>query len=438
MSRQSQYYSSLQDLRADQACEFLLTDANFINWYSAFDSQQLVILGDMGCGKSVAMAFLVDELSRRNEYQLPQPKICYYYCQDDETGHAIHIFSALTLALLEQLSGLKKTFYEWYKQNQASGNIESATNKRKLEEFLHKVLETLDRPLFVVIDGLDECDRASRKSLLKLLKALSQKTPRIKILLSSRSQEEILEQLNEMTRIDLGPDAKRDDIIAEQIVERQLSYLSEDVRALVIDRITRLAQGSAIWTKMVVELIEVRGIRALGSMQLFLEGIPLPGQLSKLYVNLLTRSTSNDPGNQELASIALKLLAVTRRPLSILELAWAVALSAAQQEVTTVATLAKLVDHQRVMSLIQPFIARIDFSDVRKRQVRLIHQSVKEFIIAELTLNWPRLQGSVISTATDQASIGQRIESLEACILNICVRFLLLDEIGNTDLFFEE
>ena len=108
------------------------------------------------------------------------------------------------------------------------------------------MLETLDRPLFVIIDGLDKCDRASRKSLLKLLKALSQKTPRIKILLSSRPQEEILEQLNEMTRIDLSPDAKRDSIIAEQIVERQLSYLSENVRALIIDRTTRLAQGSAI------------------------------------------------------------------------------------------------------------------------------------------------------------------------------------------------
>ncbi len=213
MSRQSQYHASLQDLRADQACEFLLTDANFISWYSATDSQQLVILGDMGCGKSVAMAFLVDELSRRNEHQLPQPKICYYYCQDDETGHAIHIFSALTLALLEQLSGLKKTFYEWYKQNQASGNLEPAANVRKLEEFLQKVLETLDRPLFVIIDGLDECDRASQKSLLKSLKTLSQKTLRLKIILSSRPQEEILEQLNKIARIDLGPDAKRDGII---------------------------------------------------------------------------------------------------------------------------------------------------------------------------------------------------------------------------------
>ena len=189
---------------------------------------------------------------------------------------------------------------------------------------------------------------------------------------------------------------------------------------------------------MVVELIDLRGIRALGPMQLFLEEIPLPGQLSKLYATLLRRSTSNDPGNQELASIALELLAVTRRPLSILELAWAVALSTAQQEVTTVAALAKLVDHQRVLGLIQPFITSIDFSDVRKRQIQLLHQSVKEFIIAELTRNLPRPQGSTISTATDQASIAQRIESSEARILKICIRYLLLDEIDNTGLFGEE
>ena len=438
ISRQSQYHAYLQDLRADQACEFLLINTNFINWYHASDSQQLVILGDMGSGKSVAMAYLVDELIRRNKHQLPQPKICYYYCQDDETGHAIHIFSALTLALLEQLSGLKKTFYEWYKQNQASGILEPASNIRKLEEFLQKVLGTLDRSLFVVIDGLDECDRASRNSLLKLLNTLSQKTPRLKIVLSTRPQEEILEQLDEMARIDLGPDAKRDGIIVRQTVERQLDYLSKDVRALVIERITCLAQGSAIWTKMIVELIEVRGIRALGPMRVFLEEIPLPGQLTKLYFTLLTRSTSNDPGNQELASNALKILAVARRPLSILELAWAVSLSTAQQNITTVAALDKLVDNQRLMSMIQPFITRIDFNNVRKRQVRLIHQSVREFIIAELTWSKPSLQGSAISTATDQASTSRRIESLEMGILNICTRYLLLDEIGNTDLFSEE
>ncbi|KFY93587.1 hypothetical protein V498_04342 [Pseudogymnoascus sp. VKM F-4517 (FW-2822)] len=440
MSQQSQYHSYLQDLQVGEACEFLLTDANFTSWYCATDSQQLVILGDMGCGKTVAMAFLIDELRRRNKHQLPQPKICYHYCQDDETGQAIYIFSALILSLLEQFSGLKKTFFEWYKQAGASGNFQPATNVRKLEEFLQKTLETLDRPLFIVIDGLDECDRASRNNLLKSLKFLSQKTPRLKIILSSRPQEEILEQLNEMAKIDLGSNAKRDSIIAEKTVERQLSYLSKDVRTLVTERLSCLAQGSSLWTKMVVELIEVRKIRAPDPMRAFLQKIPQPAQLSKLYVGLFLRYTSNDPENQTLAATALKILAITRRPLSILELAWAVALDAAQEGVTTVAALAKLVDHQRVMSLIQPFIARVDFSDVKKRQVRVVHQSVREFIIREWDSNRPVLQGQAqgVSTPTDRVFIHQRSGSLEAGILDICIRYLLLDDIGHTNLFSEE
>jgi hypothetical protein len=100
-------------------------------------------------------------------------------------------------------------------------------------------------------------------------------------------------------------------------------------------------------------------------------------------------------------------------------IAWAVALGAAQKVVTTVAALAKLVDHQRVMSLIQPFVAHVDFSDVKKRQVRLVHQSVKEFVIREWASNRPGRQGPAISAGIDQALTHQRTESLEAGILDI-------------------
>ncbi|KAJ2890888.1 hypothetical protein MKZ38_001226 [Zalerion maritima] len=434
---QSQYHASLQEIRADQACAFLLTDAEFISWYRAPDSQQLVLLGDMGYGKTVTMAFLVDELHRRNKHQLPQSRICYHYCQDDETGQAIYIFSSLILSLLEQLPGLKRTFFEWYKQAVTSG-IEPATNMKKLEEFLQGTLETLDRPLFIIIDGLDECDRASRNTLLKSLKILSQNSPRLKILLSSRPQEEILEQLKEIPKIELGSNAERDRVIVGKAVETRLSYLTGGVRALVTDRLSRLAYGSAIWTKMIVELIEVRGIRALGPMRAFLEKLPQPAQLSELYVDLFSRYTSNDSENQKLAANALAILAASRRPLSILELSWAASLGAARKQVATVASLAELVDHQRVMSMIQPFIARVDFSDVKERQVTLVHQSAREFIAREWASNRPGLQGVGISTATYQAPFPQHTTSLEANILDICIKYLLLEEIGHTDLFSEE
>lgn len=433
MSQQAQYHNRLKGLRSDEACKFLLTHPNLTHWCNAPDSQQLLVLGEMGCGKTVAMSFIVDELNQRNGCQIPRPKVCYYYCRDDGTGQAVSILSGLILALLEQLSGLKKTFHEWYKENQASGILDPATSASKLGEFLELVLATFDRLLFIVIDGLDECDRASRRTLLRVLENLRKKTPRLKVLLSSRPEEEILEQLNQTTTIALESNVDRDHAIVRHTVREQLCYLSEDVGKLVIETLSRSAQGSAIWTKMTIELIQVRKITALAPMRTFLERMSLPGQLSELYTTLLSRNSLNDPENKEMAAVALKILAAACRPLSIHELTWAVALAVAQHEINTVAALAQLVDHQRVMGLINPFITRVDFADLRKRQIRLVHQSVKEFVIRD----WSCLKGFDTSTASSPA-IAPRTESLEAFMLDICINYLLLQEVGTVPLFSEE
>ena len=386
------------------------------------------------------MAYLVDELTRKNE--IPRPKICYYFCRDDETGRAINIFSTLILEILEQFSGLKKMFYELYKNAQASGSFQPASSITELENFLYQVLETIDRPLFIVIDGLDECDRASRNRLLSLLKNLLQKTPRLKVLLSSRPHGEILKQLHGTSRIDLGFNAERDRIIVEKTVEKQLSYLSEEseeeVKALVINRVSTLMRGSAIWTKMVVGLIATREIHTIGPMRSFLDNLPLPDELSELYITVLKRSTLNDPANWELASIALRVLAVARRPLSVSELAWAVALSTAEQHVVTVAALGQLVDCSRVMSLIQPFITSIDSNDLKERQIRLSHQSMKEFVIDFAKPDVLSLQISTISASADRTALELRLQSLEEAMLNICIRYLLLDDVDGTALFSDE
>jgi len=381
--QQSYYHAQLRDIRNDEACDFLLTSPNFTQWYNAPGSQQLAILGEMGSGKTVAMAFLVDQLNQKSRYLLPRPKVCYYYCRDNETGQAIHIFAALVLALLEQLSGLKKTFHDWYKEKQESGVLNPATSTRELSEFLEKVVATLDRLLFIVVDGLDECDRASRITLFKLLESVMKKTPRLKIVLSSRPGEEIMAQLEQTAIIYLRSDTHRDAVIVQHTVRNRLSHLPVDVQALVIDNLSSLAQGSAIWMRMVVERIEQKNISAVGSMRRFLEHLPPPSQLSDLYVKLLSQGSLDDPENQELAIQALKILAIACRPLSVEELAWAVALAMASHDVDTVAAVAQRVDRKRVLNLISPFINRVDFKDTKKRQVQLVHQLVKEFTVRE-------------------------------------------------------
>lgn len=56
MSRNNQHHVTQKRLREDKACEFLLTNPNFIHWYRATDSQQLVVLGDVGSGKTVGIS----------------------------------------------------------------------------------------------------------------------------------------------------------------------------------------------------------------------------------------------------------------------------------------------------------------------------------------------------------------------------------------------
>ena len=438
MARQGHQHESLQVLRADEACEFLLAEPNFISWYHASSSQQLAIIGDMGHGKSVAMAFLIDEIRRRCLQQLPQPKICYHYCQNNETGEARYIFSALILSLLDQFRGMKKDFAARYSSATSIGNFEPAYSVKKSAEYLQQIMERVDRPVFMFIDGLDECDRSSRNALLDLLRTLSQKASRLKIIVSSRPQEGILEQLNGMAHIDLSSDAKRDRIVAEKAVNEQLAGLSHDVRAFVVERLSVLASGSLIWIKMMVEFISARGIRALGPMRIFFKEEPHPGKLSELYVKLLKQLTLEDPVNWRLAFTALQILATSRRPLSIQELAWGTTLGAAPEEFATVASLEEAVDPLSTINLIHPFTAHVDYKDLKKRQIRLTHQSVKEFIIRHVASELLGQEVSDMTAMKPKSYTSSSLQCLEKNMLTICTKYLLMEQFQHIDLFSEE
>ncbi|KAK0712951.1 hypothetical protein B0T26DRAFT_803888 [Lasiosphaeria miniovina] len=313
---------------------------------------------------------------------------------------------------------------------------------QKTEGWLRSTLKTLDRPLIFAIDGL-ECDRQSRGRLLTSLKAVSGKTSILKILLSTRPEERILEQLNGMGKIQMECSATRDRLVVEKTAATPLSYLPDQVKVLVMEALSCSARGSGIWTRMIVELIETCAIRALGPMRAFLDEMPQASQLRELYASLYSRYTADDPENQIPATTALEILAVARWPLSMLELGWAVALGAADETVRNVDALAQRVDYQRFMSLIQPFVAHVDFVEVAKHQVKLVHQSVKEFVINFISLASDEPSKPIRAYATLAPPLPapmrrQRMEQLEAGILAISVRYLLLHEIGENNLLAEE
>ncbi|KAM0248467.1 hypothetical protein ACHAP5_003413 [Fusarium lateritium] len=433
LTQQSRHHADLQSLRAVSACNFILQNPEFKTWYRASGSQQLVVLGDMGTGKSVLASFLIDELCRRTCHQLPQPMLLYHYCQNDETGHALYIFSSLILSLLEQCVGQKRAFFDWYKQDLLSGNFQPSTNVHKLVGFFQRTVRELDRQLLLVVDGLDECDTKSRNMFLEALQDLVQNTTRLKVVLSCRPCGEILNQLEGIPKINMSTDTDRDKAIAEKTVETELAYLTADIKQLVVERLSTFAQGSAIWTKMTVASIAAQKIWAPGRMKKFLDDMPQPRKLSELYTNLLIQCAGEETEAQNMAATALQILGAARRRLSVLELAWAVALAIAGPHVSTVAEVAELADSQSVMSHIQPFVTSVDIKDLKKRQVSVVHQSVKEFIVDGFALSRPSNEGGKGNTAALLTT-----SKLENNIFNICVRYLLLDEINNISLFSDE
>ncbi|KAI7326164.1 hypothetical protein KC326_g350 [Hortaea werneckii] len=362
-------------------------------------------------------------------------KLAWAFLQtkDSPAGRTSQILSALTLALLEQLPGLKKTFYDWYKKHQASNNIDPGTDASKLTEFLTGIIGTLERPLYFVIDGLEECDRQSQHGVLELLKALQRNTPTVKSVVSSRPQQEMFAQIGAKYQVYLTPNARRDEIITRYMVTTGLPDLSEDVQTYLMDRLSRMACGSAVWLKMIVDLIACHRISQIGPMKRFFDGGSLPRTLTQLYDTLLSRYALDDAENLNLAKTALKMLAVAYRPLSISELAWAVALAIHGAEVSTIAALNDFVDHQRVLSLISPFVSLIDFGDIRRHQVRVAHQSVKEFIMEHLS---PKLTSC--DSTSHRLSASNSSQGLNVWAFNICTVYLLLDEVGQSDLFSDE
>jgi hypothetical protein len=392
----------------------------------------------MGCGKTVTTAHVIEELIRLNKHKLPRHVICYHYCRNDESGKALYIYSSLILQLLDQQEGLKVEFDKWYERTKECEYLDPAQCSTDLGKFLSTCVEKLDRELFVVIDALDECDSDSRDELIMLLDSLSNKTQRLKVFFSSRPQEGAEGSLQGATQIRWSPSRERDAMIVEHTVKRYLRGFPPDIQSLVTQELSELAQGSAIWVRLTIELIQKRKIKAIGPMKSFLAAIPSPAALSQLYAKLFAHATENDPANEQVATSALQILAVARRPLSILELGWAVALDDPCTDIRNLAQLKGCVDERRTLSLLQPFLSQVDFEDDKKRQVALVHSSLKELILQDDPVNWGRSPEGARESQAHQQRVQQRQSKLEATLLRVCVKYLLFDEFDERNLFSDE
>ncbi|KAI0446340.1 hypothetical protein F4803DRAFT_504452 [Xylaria telfairii] len=425
------FHNAIKKPRSDQACSWISQDARFKEWHLKQASGNLLLLGDMGCGKTVTANYIIDEVMRHNNAQVPKTLTCYHYCKKDLTSNSEKILSSLILQLLFSKSDLaRKEFCDWADERKQSTGLYQTGSLPELKAYLENLVG--ERPLYVILDGLDECTPKTFRELVSFIAEFSEKrkTPPLKFCLTSRQIHGRLETLQKSSLcIPMIEDAQRDAVLVRHMVELELSHLNPDLQSKITKQLAARARGSAVWIKVSIDILgqledDTKNMQAVDSL---LKRDIYDSELSQLYSKLFSRIATNSSLNSLLCT-ALEILAVSKRPLTGLELQWALALSQPDRKkvISEINESAEVNSVKYLLKLLQPFITKIDNEDPSKTRIRLVHDSVRELVLRSSPSTWEHLSKEENPT---------RVFELEAKLLALCVEYLTLDEIDQKDLF---
>ncbi|KAL9618613.1 MAG: hypothetical protein Q9160_006724 [Pyrenula sp. 1 TL-2023] len=222
----------------------------------------------------------------------------------------------------------------------------------------------IDYPLYVVVDGLDECD--SPQTLLGLFSLLpahhslrliftSRPTPALSIAFDKFSKSK------PVTSIFSASNERDISMFVEK--ELQLMHGSLVLRRQVVDQVIQRASGNFLWVHLAVQ--EVLGCHTQDEIEHVLQDI-LPG-MHLLYQRIEDGMAKNlKKTDQRLAKTLLTWVACSQRPLTLDELCKALE-----------PDFPHLIDLQHTINQVCGNLLAID----RISRVTLIHQTAREYLI---------------------------------------------------------
>lgn len=144
--------------------------------------------------------------------KLDDVKVVYFYCshQDDQRKTYLAVARALLAQLLIQHEGLLAYLHE---QCISSGQV-SLVSSQKCTELLETCFKTVSKT-YVIIDGIDECDLAERKTLLTFVSSFTTNSDppgKLRTLFISQDENDIRRLLKASTVLRLTDAHNKSDI----------------------------------------------------------------------------------------------------------------------------------------------------------------------------------------------------------------------------------
>jgi ankyrin repeat protein len=288
--------------------------AEYQQWKDSSRSGTLLYTGKLGSGKSVLLANIVDDLSLFSEKV--RPLVAYFFCKHDikESLQARTIIGSLARQLLRTVADLgicaKSCLY-----TRTTGDTE------KVLEILFQGFSSNSK-VYLVLDGLDECDEVERDIFLRAIRQIQQK---FEVLVCASFRKEPNKDLLSITNRLLAPSTVSipdDNPDIDAFIEADLDRCLRQERltigdpTLILDiqdALSKGSQGMFLWTAL-----QIQSLCSMKTDHAIREALAdLPKDLSETFGRILRKSGSSDPALQ---AKTLQLVLAAYRPLTTDEL----------------------------------------------------------------------------------------------------------------------
>ncbi|KAK5651980.1 hypothetical protein OQA88_11523 [Cercophora sp. LCS_1] len=374
-----EWYRDRVEDRLDGTCQWFLRHQNFTRWRDQ-TSGPLLVSADPGCGKSVLAKYLVTKVLP----QQPGVTVCYFFFKDGDQNTMRQALCALLHQLFCAKLGLIQHAMTHFKNN---GSALASSNALLWDIFENAVRDPDAGPVTMVIDALDECDGSELESLTaKVTEQFCRRAgafDNLKYLLTSRPYDQVISSLRDLSdefphvRI---PGEEESDTISEEVnavVKHRVNrmHLPSKVKARLEDRLLEIPHRTYLWVYLIFDHLKRASFKKTE------KGIEtaiatLPRNVNEAYEQILQRSTEPD-----LSRKALSIILAANGPLTLSEMNNAVNVD---HETVSFEDL-DLEEEDDFCNTLRSWCGL--FISVHHGKVYFLHQTAREFLLADSTPN---------------------------------------------------
>ncbi|KAE9366521.1 hypothetical protein N431DRAFT_471571 [Stipitochalara longipes BDJ] len=388
-------------------CQWYLGGTHFLEWLQS-GSQVLWLHGDVGCGKTVMCAAIIEKLKHiamcqevyraaLDAIEIPRASIAYFYFSFDSS--AIQDPNYFLRALIGQLclgDTIHPQLAETYRNTRGWApsydnlyqTLVSAVVSDEEAQFVSNIGSVFDtKAVFLVLDGLDEIPKDRDKTFRLIRNLLLLESSRLRIIITSRWQSSIDATLQRATMVTQYE-------IPRMEVER-------DIKSYLITQIADDSRFSLPVQERICERLSDGGVFRLAALQLqvllqyplaslnlqHLEKIlkTLPKKLAECYDRILENIPREPEELRPCFYRALQWIALSQRPLYIEEVAEACMINSNRKSIdksrfiTSLDLVNNLLGLVRIEPPIQESVQSAPSPGVHT--LSLAHFSVQEYLI---------------------------------------------------------